>query len=187
MTPSRITHLVLWLFLVALAAFSRSASAQSSWSGAISGGYTTGIDQNDFTHGSVALALALFGGAGRNLGFGAEVGYDHHENRSEVLPGFGRFEYDRSAWHVTAMLRLRSPRGSIRPYGLAGAGVYALREFGENFFAPGVNLGTGLEFHPGDGPIGITVGARLHLAGRPRDNVLAGAGYLALLLGVTYR
>ena len=182
-------HLVLWLLLVALGAFSRSASAQSPWSGAISGGYATGLDNSDFTHGSVALALALFGRGGRNLGFGAEVGYDHHENRTDVLPGFGRFEYDRSAWHLTAMLRLRSPRGSIRPYGLAGLGIYALRQDGEDFFAPGVNLGTGLEYHPGegDGPIGLTVGARLHLAGRPLDDALAGAGYLALLLGVTYR
>lgn len=180
-------HLVLWLLLVALAAFSRSASAQSPWSATISGGYATGLDNGDFTHGSVAVALGFFAGTRRNLGFGAEVGYDHHENRSEVLPGFGRFEYDRSAWHLTAMLRLRSPRGSIRPYGVAGLGVYALREFDEDYFAPGVNLGTGLEFHPSDGPVGITGGARLHLAGRPRDDVLAGAGFLALLLGVTYR
>ena len=180
-------HLVLWLLFVALGAFSRSASAQSPWSGTIAGGYATGLDNGDFTHGSVAVALGLFADAGRNLGFGAEVGYDHHENRSEVLAGFGRFEYDRSAWHLTAMLRLRLPRGSIRPYGLAGLGVYALREFGEDFFAPGINLGTGLEFHPSDGPIGLTVGARLHLAGRPRDDVLAGAGFLALLVGVTYR
>jgi hypothetical protein len=180
-------HVVLWLLFVAVGVFSRSASAQSPWSGTISGGYATGVDNGDFTHGSVAVALGFFGGGGRNLGFGAEVGYDHHENRSEVVDGLGRVEYDRSAWHLTAMLRLRSPRGSIRPYGLAGLGVYALRQDGEDFFAPGLNVGTGLQFHPSDGPIGIAVGARLHLAGRPSDDVLAGAGFLSLLLGLTYR
>jgi hypothetical protein len=145
------------------------------------------VDNSDYTHGSVAAALGIFGGSGRKLGLGAELGYDHHENRSEVVEGLGRLEYDRSAWHLTAMLRLRSLRGSIRPYGLAGIGLYALRQDNEDFFAPGANLGTGLEFHPGDGPLGITAGIRLHMAGRPRDDTLQGAGFLALLLGVSYQ
>ena len=161
--------------------------AQSSWSGALSGGYVTGVDNSDFSHGSGALTLNVFSGGGGNLRFGAEVGYDHHENRSEVVGDLGTVEYDRSAWHLTAMLRLRSPTGSVRPYGLAGLGVYRLSQEGEDFVAPGLNLGTGLEFHPGEGPLGFSAGARFHLAGRPLDDTLGGDGFLALLLGVTYR
>ncbi len=103
------------------------------------------------------------------------------------MEGLGTVDYDRSAWHLTAMLRLRSPTGSVRPYGLAGLGIYALRQDGEDFVAPGLNLGTGLELHPGDGPLGLSAGARFHLAGRPLDDTLGGDGFLALLLGVTYR
>jgi hypothetical protein len=62
------------------------------------------------------------------------------------VDGINTIEYDRSARHLTAMLRLRSPSGSVRPYGLAGLGVYALRQDGEDFFAPGLNLGAGLKF-----------------------------------------
>ena len=180
-------HLLVWLLFFALGVFFRSASAQSPWSGAISGGYATGLDNGDLTHGSVALALGFFGGSGGSVAFGGEVGYDQHENWTEVVVDGFPFEHDRSAWHLTAMLRFRSAEGSIRPYGLAGLGVYVLRHEGDDFLAPGINVGTGLEFHPSDGPIGITLGARLHLAGRPRDDVLDGAGFLALLLGVTYR
>lgn len=178
---------ILGLVFLGLGTFSKSAPAQSSWSGALSGGYVTGVDNSDFSHGSVALGLGVFRGGGGKLGFGAEVGYDHQENRSEVVEGLGTVEYDRSAWHLTAMLRLRSPSGSVRPYGVAGLGVYALRQDNEDFVAPGLNLGTGLEFHPGEGPLGLSAGARFHLAGRPADGTLEGAGFLALLLGVTYR
>ena len=169
------------------ATFSESVPAQSSWSSALSGGYATGVDNSDFSHGSVALALSVFRGGGGKLGFGAEVGYDHHESSSEVVKGLGTFDYDQSAWHLAAMLRLRSPNGSLRPYGLAGLGVYALRQDNEDFVAPGLNLGTGVEFHPGEGPLGLSAGARFHLAGRPTGDTLGGAGFLALLLGVTYR
>lgn len=178
---------ILALVFLGLGTFSESAPAQSFWSGALSGGYATGVDNSDFSHGSVALALAVFRGGGGKVGFGAEVGYDHHENWSEVVEGIGTFDHDQSAWHLAAMLRLRSPSGSVRPYGVAGLGVYALRQDNEDFVAPGLNLGTGLEFHPGEGPLGLSAGARFHLAGRPADGTLGGAGFLALLLGVTYR
>ena len=177
---------ILGFVFLGLGTFSESAPAQSSWSGALSGGYATGVDNSDFSHGSGALALGVFHGGGGTLGFCADVGYDHHENRSEVVQG-RTFDYDQSAWHLTAMLRLRSPSGSVRPYGLAGLGVYALRQDNEDFVAPGLNLGAGLEVHPGEGPLGLSAGARFHLAGRPTDDTLAGAGFLALLFGVTYR
>jgi hypothetical protein len=180
-------HVLVWVLILTVALGSQPAFAQSQWSGSIYGGYATGLDNSDYDHGSIALALGLFNRAERKLGFGLEVGYDHHEDRTDVVPGLGTLEYDRSAWHLTGMLRIRSPRGSIRPYGLAGIGVYGLRQDGDNFFAPGVNLGGGLELHPGDGPVGVSAGARLHLAGRPADDVLQGAGYLALLLGVSDR
>jgi hypothetical protein len=149
------------------------------WSGALSGGYVTGVDDSDFSHGSIALGLGVFGGGGGKLGFGAEVGYDHQENRSEVVEGLGTVEHDRSALHLTAMLRLGSPSGSVRPYAVAGQGVYALRQDNEDFVAPGLNLGTGLEFYPGEGPLGLSAGARIHLAGRAADGTLKGAGFLA--------
>jgi hypothetical protein len=62
-----------------------------------------------------------------------------------------------------------------------------LSQDGEDFFAPGLNLGGGVEFHSGDGPLGASLGARLHLAGKPADDAFQGAGFLALMLGVTYR
>jgi hypothetical protein len=104
-----------------------------------------------------------------------------------VIPGLGTIEYRRSAWHFAGMLRLRAPRGSIRPYGLAGIGVYALDQDRENFVAPGLNVGTGIDFYPRNGRLGIGASARLHMAGRPMGDTFAGAGFLALMLGLSYQ
>jgi hypothetical protein len=179
--------LVVWHLILGVAVISQSAQAQSTWSGSIAGGYATGLDNNDYSHGSVALALDVFRQSARKLSWGAELGYSLHENRSEVIPGLGTIEYRRSAWHFAGMLRLRAPRGSIRPYGLAGIGVYALDQDRENFVAPGLNVGTGIDFYPRNGRLGIGASARLHMAGRPMGDTFAGAGFLALMLGLSYQ
>jgi hypothetical protein len=163
-----------------------SAQAQSPWSGGLYGGYATGLDNGDFTHGSYTLAADVFRQGRRTLNLGAEVGYAKHESRSEVTV-LGTLKYQRSAWHLAGMLRLQAGDGSLRPYAGVGLGLYKLRQDGEDFFAPGLNVGGGVEFHPNSKPLGIGLGARLHLAGRPYDDVLAGAGFLALGLGLVYR
>jgi isoleucyl-tRNA synthetase len=52
--------LVVWHLILGVAVISQSAQAQSTWSGSIAGGYATGLDNNDYSHGSVALALDVF-------------------------------------------------------------------------------------------------------------------------------
>jgi hypothetical protein len=68
-----------------------------------------------------------------------------------------------------------------------GAIVSPSAEAGDDFLAPGANIGAGIDFHPNGRPLGISVGARLHVAGRPMEDVLAGAGFLVLGIGVVYR
>jgi hypothetical protein len=139
---------VIWHLILGLGMIVQSAQAQSTWAVSLGGGYATGGDNNDYSHGSVALLLDVFRQSARKLSWGAELGYSLHENRSEVISGRGRIEYRRSAWHLAGMLRLRAPRRSIRPHALAGIGIYALDQDGEDFVAPGLNVGTGIDFHP---------------------------------------
>jgi hypothetical protein len=85
------------------------------------------------------------------------------------------------------MFRLQRRDRGVRPYATLGLGLYGLDQDGEDFLAPGANIGAGIDFHPKGRPLGISVGARLHVAGRPMDDVLAGAGFLVLGMGLVYR
>jgi hypothetical protein len=151
------------------------------------GGYATGLDNGDFTHGSFAFAGDVSYQVRRTLSLGAEAGYARHENRSEVIFDGSTLEYRRSAWHVAGLARLQSAKGNVRPYAAFGLGLYGLRGDGDDFVAPGVSAGGGVEVHPNGRPLGFGLGARLHLAGRPRDDTLSGAGFLILGLGIVYR
>jgi outer membrane protein with beta-barrel domain len=177
----------LWLLVASAALFDRAVYPQSPWSAALNVGYATGVDNSDFTHGSFGLTGDIFRQVGRTLGVGAEAGYHRYESRSEVVIGIGTTENRRSAWHLAGTVRVRRPDGRVRPYGLAGVGLYGLRENGDDFVAPGLNAGGGLEFHPGGGPFGIGVSTRFHLAGRPSDGGIGGAGFLTLMAVLAYR
>lgn len=113
------------LLLVASALPGGSAFPQSPWSAAVNGGYATGVDNNDLTHGSFAVTGSVLRHAGRTLGVGAEVGYHQYERQSELVE-FGTLEYRSSAWHAGGLLRVRSPTGRVRPYGAAGIALYGL-------------------------------------------------------------
>ncbi len=71
-----------------------------------------------------------------------------------------------------------------------GLGYY--REVGRDpFSGSGVNVGFGLELHPGAGPLAFTLGARMHGAlhtGKNLDDgTPIGVGYLTLMAGVALR
>ena len=176
-----------WLLLPAVVLVVPAAQAQGRWSGGIHVGYATGLDQSDFSHGSYALSGDLLYRTGPTLRFGAQAGYALHEDRTDVVLDNVTLRYRRSAWHVAGTLRLQRPDGVSRPYAAVALGLYRLGQDGEDFFAPGANIGAGLELHPGGRRFGIALGATLHLAGRPRDDVLAGAGFLVLGVGLVYR
>jgi hypothetical protein len=180
-------RLTSWLLVASTLSGGAPAHAQGPWSGGLYGGYATGLDNGDVTHGSFALTGDVFYQDRRTLGLGAEIGYERHESRSEVIFDGRTLRHQASAWHLAAMARLQAPKGYLRPYAALGLGLYGLQQDGEDFLAPGLNLGGGLEVHPNGGPIGIGLGARLHIAGRPRDDVLSGAGFLILGLGIVYR
>ena len=176
---------VAWLLMVLAA---NPAVAQSPWSAALSGGYATGVDNGDLSSGSFAVTGDVFRQIGRITALGLDVGYQRYENRTE--PNFvdgGTLEYKRSAGHIAGLLRIGSSKGRWRPYAVGGLGVYALREPGDNFVAPGAQLGLGAEFHPQGGPLGIGLGARFHLAATVSNSELAGAGFLTVMLSLAYR
>jgi outer membrane protein with beta-barrel domain len=180
-------RLTSWLLVASTLTGGASAHAQGPWSGGLYGGYGTGLDNGDFTHGSFALAGDVYYQVRRTLGLGAEVGYERHESRSEVIFDGSTLKYQRSAWHLAAMARLQAPKGNVRPYAALGLGLYGLRQDGDDFLAPGLNVGGGLEVHPNGRPLGIGLGARLHIAGVPEEEGILGAGFLILGLGIVYR
>ena len=180
-------RLISWLLVASTLSGGATAHAQGPWSGGLYGGYATGLDNGDLTHGSFSFTGDVFPQAHRTLSLGAEAGYAQHESRSEVVLDVGTVEYRRSAWHLTGVARLQAPKGNLRPFAALGLGLYGLRQDGEDFLAPGLNVGGGLEVHPNGRPLGVGLGARLHLAGRPRGDALSGAGFLTLGLGLVYR
>jgi hypothetical protein len=168
------------------------AVAQSPWSGALSGGYATGLGNDDLGNGSFAVTGGVFRQIGRIAALGIEVGYQQYENRTEpkiIEPG--SLKYKKSERHIAGLLRVRSSVGRWRPYAIGGLGVYAIRETFEetsdDFVAPGGQIGLGVELHPHGGALGIGLGARLHAAATVSENELVGAGILTIMLSLAYR
>jgi hypothetical protein len=176
------------LLLLALLVVAPPAHAQ--WSALVNAGYATGTDNGDYGHGSIAGSLALLRQTRGSFGYGIEAGYYRHESWSRQLtPTFIEY-YRRAGWTLSAVLRLRARRGQVRPYGMVGLGYH--REVGQDpFSGPGVNGGFGLEIHPGDGSLAMTIGARmhgaLHLNKRGDDGTPIGVGFLTLMAGVAIR
>jgi hypothetical protein len=174
-----------WL-LVALT--SNTAVAQSPWSGVVSAGYATGLDNGDFGSGSYAVTGGVFRQIGRITALGLEVGYQQYENRTEPnLIDFDSRKITASERHVAALLRVRSPAGKWRPYAVGGLGVYGFRESGNNFTAPGGQLGGGVELHPNGGALGVGLGVRVHVGATISDSELASSGFLTLMLSLAYQ
>ena len=151
-----------------------SAGAQAPWSAALYGGYATGVDNSDYGSGSVALLGDVYRRIGRTTALGVELGYQKYESES-------------SARHLAGVLRLRSSAGRWRPYAVTGLGLYSFRQVNEDFLAPGLSVGGGLELHPNAGSLGIGVGARFDLAARITEDGPLGAAILTLMVGLSYR
>lgn len=178
-------RIVSWLLMALVA---NTAVAQSPWSGVLSGGYATGLDDGDLGSGSYAITGGVFRQIGRITALGLEVGYQQYENRTEPnLIDFGSQKYTASERHVAGLLRVRSPLGTWRPYAVGGLGVYGFRQSGSDFVAPGGQLGLGVELHPHGGALGIGLGARLHAGGTISRSELASAGFLTLMLSLSYQ
>ena len=167
-------RLIPCLFIAAMHLTGHAVSAQTPWSLALYGGYATGVDNSDYGSGSLAVIGDVYRRIGRTTALGVEVGYQEYESES-------------SAGHMAGVLRIRSPTGRWRPYAVTGLGIYAFRQVGDDFLAPGLSAGGGLEFHPNSGLLGIGLGARFDLAGRIDEDGLLGAGVLTLMLGLIYR
>ena len=176
------------LFMVLTA---HAALAQSPWSGVLSAGYATGVDNGDLSSGSFAVTGGVFRQIGRITALGIDVGYQQYENQTEPnLIDFGSLKTTRSAGHVAGVLRLRSSVGRWRPYAVGGLGVYVLREtiqeVTDDFLAPGAQAGIGVEFHPNGGAFGVGLGTRFHVAATVHDGELEGAGILGVMLSLAY-
>ena len=61
------------------------------------------------------------------------------------------------------------------------------RSDGHTALAPGVTVGAGLDYFPGNGRLGLNVATRLRAAARPYDDYILGVGFIALQAGVTIR
>jgi len=162
------------LLVAAVYLSGNAASAQTPWSAALYGGYATGMDNSDYASGSVALIGDVYRRIGRTTALGVELGYQKYESES-------------SARHLAGVLRLRSAAGRWRPYAVAGLGLYGFRQVDEDFVAPGLSAGGGLELHPNEGPLGIGVGARFDLAAKITEDGPLGAAILTLMVGLSYR
>ncbi len=188
-----------------------SLHAQSRTFVTLAAGFATQVDAGSTAQSSASAQAALLRRLGRRFAVGMEAGghrYDVLDQRlTETEPSAMTRDWHRTndAWHVGPVLRLLPAADTWMPYAEAGAGLYALREVsrfraspstpldGENrdvvttVLAPGLSLGAGVDYFPGNARVGLGLSARFRVAGRPYDDSIFGAGFLTLQAGVTVR
>ena len=202
-----------------------TAHAQSPWYASLQGGYSVSTSTAESFPGGGAFGSSAF--IGRQLGslltLGAEGGVYGVENTTTVtdvdcpppsVPGSrGCIETDRAEldWiQLGATLRIGPDKGSFRPYGAVGVGVYFGQRDTENTItdgttgallpdfpfsastdrtAVGASIGGGLEWVPGSRDIwSVGISARLHaLTGGDENGEYGGDTFVTLLAGVGYR
>ena len=118
-------------------------------------------------------------------------------------------KYAAAAWHVGGVLRYTfAPGRTLVPSAELGLGLYGIRNYNtqdtrdaitgatvpllshegaSTDLAPGVSGAFGVDFFPGNGPIGVGAVARLRVAGRPASDHLLGVGFVALQARLTVR
>lgn len=191
-------------------------AAQQRWFIGAAAGYATQLDQGSFDHGSLSFQGSVLRPIGRTFALGLDAGWSRHDRLHQHVEGedFGGVlvvrDWDRvdDAWHVGPVLRWTPSRGPLSPFMEAGIGVYALHEANtyrtvrqdngrlvpefsrsddRTALAPGVSLGAGLDYFPGNGRLGLSIATRLRAAARPYDDYILGVGFVALQAGVTIR
>jgi hypothetical protein len=208
--------LTLFALVPALLLATAPLAAQQRWLAGAAAGYATQLDQGSFEHGSLSVQASVLHPISRTLALGVDAGWSRHDRLHQHLEGqdFGGIlvnsDWDRvnDAWHVGPVLRWTPSRGSLTPFMEAGLGVYGLRETNtyrtvrqdngqlvpefsrsdsRTPVAPGVSLGGGVDYFPGNGRVGLSVAARLRAAARPFDDYVLGVGFVALQAGIAIR
>jgi opacity protein-like surface antigen len=164
------------------------AAAQESgmtWAGSLYGGYAKIMENDDL----LPVPGGSFGGRGNLfamldpvLGIGAELGYYSFGSEDYEIPTIERGELNFSAFQATAQAIARGARGSVRPFGTLGLGLYSLKgsnkgveldagnvpipgsdfDNSETDSKFGVNLGGGVQFKPSASSISFGLEARWH-------------------------
>lgn len=165
---------LLALGTVAMALGVAPAAAQDViWAGSVYGGYAKMMESDGeplpVPGGSIGVRGNLFAMIDPVLGVGAELGYHGFGSEDVVIATIpGTLSY--SALQATAQAIARGVRGSVRPYGTLGLGLYSVKvkaeagglEDSETDSKFGVNLGGGVQFRPSASMIGFGIEARWH-------------------------
>lgn len=146
--------------LVAAAVFTAPAFAQTtppSWS--LYAGYSNATGEGT-PDGSFAVRGNGFYNLSPVMGVGAELGYHSLGSLEFTDPITSTtMEVSTSAWQFTPEVRARGVSGSVRPYAMAGLGMYNLRASVDGVSASetefGFNFGAGAQFGSGSTTFGI--------------------------------
>ena len=175
----KILRTLVLVALVALVCGAAPAMAQSSgmtWAGSLYGGYAKIMESDNeplpVPGGSFGVRGNVFAMLDPVLGVGAELGY-HGFGSDDVQLDLGEpidAEFGYSAFQATAQGIARGTRGTVRPFGTLGLGLYSLRaslktEFGDESESEskfGVNLGGGIQIKPSASSISFGLEARWH-------------------------
>lgn len=169
----------------AVLATASPAAAQGSpvtWAGSIYGGYAA-ITEDGAPGGSVGFRGNAFAMFTPVLGAGVEIGY-HMFGSDKYQEDLGgdtyRLDLGFSAFQATAQVQARAMMGTVRPFATGGLGVYAVRaSLDATLLGPGgedlgsgsssdtetkfgFNLGGGIQFKPGPGPVSFGIEGRWH-------------------------
>jgi opacity protein-like surface antigen len=205
---------VLLIGLVVMAFAAAPAAAQESkliWAGSLYGGYSKIMENDDVLPvpgGSFGGRGTLFAMLDPVMGIGAELGYYDFGSKDETNALFdGEVGY--SAFQATAQGIARGVRGSVRPFGTLGLGLYSVKTSIKGVFLDdggvpipgsdfdesesnskfGVNLGGGVQFKPSAGSIGFGIEARWHTVfnGWVNENLEdAGLDVLTVMAGINF-
>lgn len=204
---------------LAFGAATAAAEGAGSWVGTVHAGYSKIMESKDAAlyavpGGSFAAHGNLFRMLDPVLGVGLEVGYQHYGKEPFEIPSPGGLEPGQrgdasfSSVHLTAQGIARGVRGSWRPYGTLGLGLYSLRTslsgqllypdgspIPANNFSDkqtkgkfGVNLGGGLLFKPSPESVGLSVEARWQTVfdAWPTNDGMSGLDIMTVMVGVQF-
>jgi len=198
------------------ASAARAADTDSSpWLGTIHLGYAKIIENSDDALYSVPSGgLDLHGGVYRllrpALGLGLEIGYQHYGEKAYMIPAQESGDAGFSSVHFTLQGLLQDVQGTVRPFGVIGAGYYSIRTttsgqllLPDNTPIPGnhfedkrtdgkfgANLGAGLQFKPSASSVRYGLDARWHMifdTWPKKDGTKSALNALAIAAGIYFK
>ena len=172
--------LVLLICAIGLVLPPTAASAASGWMGTAYAGYAKTTENSDDARFTVPNGgLGLHGGFYRMfqpaLGLGAEIGYQDYGEEPHSFPAQTNGSVGFSSAHLTLQGIAQGTRGTVRPFGLIGAGWYPLHTKTEGLSSFGTmndghwdskfgaNLGGGVLLKPSTWSMGVGLEARWHM------------------------